>query len=354
MAGLSVKGDPDGWLDAGRSISTLMAQLDSELADANRISGPGLAGQWQGPAASAFAGDWNSRRSRYEDLIANARQAAQAITSYGEKLLGLVQAAANLESTWCSVGLHLLESGAGFMLPPGVESMPAGTQLSLSHALAQSERDVGQLADDAVGAAEDLAVALGAALAALLAFDLIEVGALRDVADTYLNDEALTAETHDFLDLGHAALGTASNYFDEQADNAGTWAAQVSSYLRDGTPEEQSFAGTELPAAGAEAQSAAATADDIDGLDDALSPVMLVAGNVLTVAQVIHDGQREGYRASLEQNAGNIASATTEDALECFFPGVPLDSIVAFGVGHTVQAIVDHRQAIGHFIEDVF
>ena len=132
MAGLSVKGDPDGWLDAGRAVSTLMTQLDSELADANRVSGAGLNSLWQGPAASAFATDWNARRSRYENLIDNARRVAQAITGYGEKLLGLVQTAANLQSTWCSVGLHLLESGAGFMLPPGVESMPTGTQLSLS------------------------------------------------------------------------------------------------------------------------------------------------------------------------------------------------------------------------------
>ena len=182
MAGLSVKGDPDGWLDAGRTISTLMTQLDSELADANRVSGAGLTSLWQGPAASAFATDWNARRSRYENLIDNARRVAQAITGYGEKLLGLVQTAANLESTWCSVGLHLLESGEGFMLPPGVESMPTGTQLSLKQALVQSEHDVKQLADDAAGAAEDLAVALIAALTALLAFELIEVGVLRGVA----------------------------------------------------------------------------------------------------------------------------------------------------------------------------
>ena len=161
MAGLSVKGDPDGWLDAGRTISTLMTQLDSELADANRVGGAGLTSLWQGPAASAFATDWNARRSRYENLIDNARRVAQAITGYGEKLLGLVQTAANLESTWCSVGLHLLESGEGFVLPPGVESMPTGTQLSLKQALVQSEHDVKQLADDAAGAAEDLAVALG-------------------------------------------------------------------------------------------------------------------------------------------------------------------------------------------------
>jgi hypothetical protein len=354
MAGLSVKGDPDGWLDAGRAVITLMNQLDSELADANTLSGTGLTSQWQGPAASAFTTDWNNRRSRYEDLIDNARRMAQAITRYGETLLGLVQTAANLESTWCSFGLHLLESGEGFMLPPGAESMPAGTQLSLRQALTQSEHDVKQLAADAIGAAEDLAVALGAALSALLAFDLIEVGALQGVADGYVSNKFMVAATHDLLTLGGSSLQAARNYFDLEADNAGTWSAQLSSYLRDGTPDEQSVAGSLLPQAGRDAQTAAANADDMDQLENAVSPWALVAENGLTLVQVVHDGQREGYRASLEQNAGDIASTLTDDGLEYFFPGVPIDGIVAMGVGYTVQTIVDHRQAIGHFVEDVF
>ncbi|MGH3192503.1 MAG: hypothetical protein ACRDOL_35695, partial [Streptosporangiaceae bacterium] len=66
MAGLSVKGDPDGWLNAGRTISTLMAQLENEFSDANMAGGAELTRSWSGPAASAFAADWNTRRSRYE------------------------------------------------------------------------------------------------------------------------------------------------------------------------------------------------------------------------------------------------------------------------------------------------
>ena len=34
--------------------------------------------------------------------------------------------------------------------------------------------------------------------------------------------------------------------------------------------------------------------------------------------------------------------------------GVAAGAIVVAGVGYTVQTIVNHRQAIGHFIEDVF
>lgn len=360
MAGLSVTGDPDGWLDAGRAISTLMAQLDGELADANRVGGAGLTSLWQGPAASAFATDWIARRSRYEDLIDNARRVAQAITGYGEKLLGLVQTAANLESTWCGVGLHLLESGAGFMLPPGVESMPAGTQLSLSHALTQSEHDVKQLAADAAGAAEDLAVALGAAIAALLAFDLIEVGVLRSAVDGFVSEQLSLPELpHDVMDIGEVGLDARRDYFDAESANAGTWAAQLSSDLRDGTPDEQSVAGSLLPQAGRDAQTAAANADDIDQLDAAVKRWALVADNGLTLSQVVYDGQREGYRASLEQNAGLIASTATSDAIAVAFPeagpvGVAAGDIVGAGVGYAVQTIVNQRQAIGHFIEDVF
>ena len=89
----------------------------------------------------------------------------------------LVQQAANLEATWCGLGLHVMETGAGFMLPPGFDLLPAGTQLSLHQTLAESRTDVEKMASDAVGAAEDLAVAIGAAIVALEDFQLIEVGA---------------------------------------------------------------------------------------------------------------------------------------------------------------------------------
>ena len=248
MAGLSVNGDPDGWLDAGRTISTLMTQLDNELADANRVGGAGLTSLWQGPAASAFAGDWNARRSRYENLIDNARRVAQAITGYGEKLLGLAQTAANLESTWCSVGLHLLESGEGFVLPPGVESMPTGTQLGLKQALVQSEHDVKQLADDAAGAAEDLAVALIAALTVLLDFELIEVGALRGVADLYVRGN------DDFLHLFSDGLGVTAEFLDDASTKAEKYASQLGKALREGDSDERSAAGKLLRAVGRTAE----------------------------------------------------------------------------------------------------
>lgn len=356
MAGLSVTGDPDGWLDAGRAVSTLMAQLDSELADANRVSGAGLTNLWQGPAASAFATDWTARRSRYEDLIDHAQRVAQAITGYGEKLLGLVQAAANLESTWCSVGLHLLESGAGFMLPPGVESMPTGTQLNLSQALTQSEHDVRQLAADAAGAAEDLAIALGAAIAALLAFDLIEVGVLRSVA-AGVYDEFKQDNLDSWVERTKLIIDELKPIANDAADSADSLDTFITSYMAGASPEDQ----VQLAASGLPADAhdiATATSGLSKGLEVG-GYVALGAANFAASYKVTQDAEREGLRASLERNAGLIASTATADAIAVAFPeagpvGVAAGAIVAAGVGYTVQTIVDHRQAIGHFVEDVF
>jgi len=356
MAGLSVKGDPDGWLDAGRTIGTLMTQLENELSDANTASGAGLASQWRGPAASAFIADWNARRSRYEDLIYNARRAAQAITDYGEKLLGIVQKAANLESIWCGFGLHLLESGEGFMLPPGIESMPAGTQLSLTQALHESARDVEQLTADAVGAAEDLATALGSAIVALLDFDLIEVGVLRSAAAGVAH-EYVKENFEGLLARAGFAIGELGAIAGKAADATSGVDNLLTTVALHGTPDEQAT----LIASGLPGD-AHDVATATSGLSTGLTVggyVALGAANFVTSYTVTEDAEREGLRASLEQNAGLIASTATSDAIAIAFPelgpvGVIAGGVVAAGVGYTVQTIVDHRQAIGHFIESVF
>ena len=183
---------------------------------------------------------------------------------------------------------------------------------------------------------------------------------LRSAVDGFVSEQlSLSEPPHGVVDIGEVGLDAAKDYFDTESANAGTWAAQLSSYLRDGTPDEQSVAGSLLPQAGRDAQTAAANAGDIDQLADVASSLAFVSNNGLTLGKVIYDGQHEGYRASLEQNAGLIASTATSDAIAVAFPeagpvGVAAGAIVAAGVGYTVQTIVNHRQAIGHFIEDVF
>ena len=61
MGSLGLHADPDGWLNAGYSVRTLMDSLDSELYDADRIGGAGLSQSWAGPVAEAFTGHWSGR-----------------------------------------------------------------------------------------------------------------------------------------------------------------------------------------------------------------------------------------------------------------------------------------------------
>jgi hypothetical protein len=369
MAGLTVPGDPYAWLDAGRSISTLMMQLERELPYAG---GP-VIDAWRGPAANAFTADWTSRRSRYEDLISHARTAAKAITAFGEKLHDLIQQAANLESTWCGLGLQVMETGAGFMLPPGVDLLPAGTQLSLHQALAESRTAVEKMASDAVGAAEDLTVALGAAIAALEDFELIAVGA----AAGYVAGEfrgGLDA-LHKALDRAGHVVEIAGSLAAVAADDARMFAAQISSYLREGADGERSAAGKLLPEAGRDARAAVAKANWLKGMEVGIAG--LVTG--IVAVQVVRDARRQGVGASLEEHAGDIASTATADALLAVaiaspgadigviagaaivaagapaivgvVGGVVVTGAIAWGVGFTVQQVVDHRKAIEHFAE---
>ena len=367
MAGLSVKGDPHGWLDAGRSVSTLMTQLESELSEVNTVTGQGLTRSWSGPAASAFAADWSTRRSRYEDLIYHARRAAQAITDYGEKLLGMAQQAAYLESYWCGFGLHILETGENFILPPGVASMPPGTQLSLHQALSESRTAVERLASDALGAAEDLAVALGSVIAALLDFNLIEVGALWNAEKDYVSSELRTP--WDFLDNG---LDITHAVVDDAAKQTAQFATRMSSYLREGDPAERSVGGAMLPGAGRDAAATAAVASKVGEVAKWGGRVTLVGDAVFLGWQVMQDARREGYLGSIDNHSGDIASLAltpVETAAGVAIAGVVLagapaevvavgavviGGVVAVGVGETVQTIVDHRKAIGHFIEHAF
>jgi hypothetical protein len=94
------------------------------------------------------------------------------------------------------------------------------------------------------------------------------------------------------------------------------------------------------------------------------TPVALVAANVTTAAVVGYDINRDGWRVGLEENAGLIATTVTSDgtdaALNFVAPGfgetplgMAIGGVVGVGVGFTVQAVVDHRKAVGHALMDV-
>ena len=348
MAELAVHGDPDGWLDAGRSVSTLMGQLEAELSDADSTSGQGLGSAWYGPSAGAFAADWARRRSRYEDLVYHGQRAAQAIVSYGQSLADMAVQAARLESTWCSFGLHVLESGDGFMLPPGVESMLPHTQTSLRQALSESEADVKGLASDAVSAAEDLAVALGSSIAALEDFGFIGVGILANVLKE--NIEHPLPFVHDIAELVGPSLA-----FDAAIKSG--WVERLESVADQGDLYASEAAKAALP----DAEHAAALADTVSTATELARKIAPFGAVALTTAQVAVAVRRHGFRVGLEDNAGNMTDTAIAVGIIVLAPEAAVSigpivavSIAAAGVGYTVQAIVNHRKAIGHFIESVF
>ena len=176
MGSLGLHADPDGWLNAGYSVRTLMDSLDSELYDADRIGGAGLRQSWAGPVAEAFTGHWSGLRSRAEDLIAQGRRAAAAMTDFGGRLEDFVKRAADLERYWLSFGLQLGLDGMHFALPWGFEQLSPVHQVSFHQWLTESERDVTAMWSDIRAAVDDVVTALESLISALEDYAVLEVG----------------------------------------------------------------------------------------------------------------------------------------------------------------------------------
>src|SRR5580693_10259288 len=176
MGSLGLHADPDGWLNAGYSIRTLMDSLDSELYDADRIGGAGLSQSWAGPVAEAFNGNWSGLRSRAEDLIAQGRRAAGAIIDFGGRLEDFVKRATDLERYWLSFGLQLGLDGMHFALPWGFEQVSPVHQVSFHQWLTESERDVTAMWSDIRAAVDDVVTALESLIAAFEDYAALEVG----------------------------------------------------------------------------------------------------------------------------------------------------------------------------------
>ena len=182
MGSLGLHADPDGWLNAGYSIRTLMDSLDSELYDADRIGGAGLSAHWAGPVAEAFTGHWSGVRSRAEDLIAQGRRAAGAITDFGGRLEDFVKRAADLESYWLSFGLQLGLDGMHFALPWGFEQLSPMHQVSFHQWLTESERDVTAMWSDIRAAVDDVVTVLESLIAAFEDLAVVELGVFAGLA----------------------------------------------------------------------------------------------------------------------------------------------------------------------------
>jgi hypothetical protein len=353
MGSLGLHADPDGWLNAGYSVRTLMDSLDSELYDADRIGGAGLSQSWAGPVAEAFTGHWSGVRSRAEDLIAQGRRAAAAIADFGGRLEDFVRRAADLESYWLSFGLQLGLDGMHFALPWGFEQLSPGHQVSFHQWLTESERDVSAMWSDISAAVDDVVTALESLISALEDYTVLDVGALSWAAWSVRGYFADTMGRADDI------LSLSAPYFAKLAADAKSYAGLVSSDVDLADPADQ-------PAAADMAAQAEVRAGVLGNLSTAVrvaEPVALVGANLLTLKTVMSDKNTQGWRVSLEENAGIIAGTVTGDAITVFcdgaLPGLgpivgPIaGGIVAAGVGFAVQEVVDHRKAVGHALTDV-
>jgi hypothetical protein len=352
MAGLSVRGDPQGWVDLGSAISTAAAILDSELSGADVNGAQVLARSWYGPSAAAFSANWAARRSRYEQLIGHLHSVGRSVSGYGQRLWELQEQAWAVESRAIEAGLRLTPLGDGFLLPPEANLLPGPARMLIEHALADAAQGVERLFADVVAAAEDLTFTLGPVITLLEDFCVVGVGAylpelVRGLKDQ-LSPEAILGDA-----LG--VWATTAEYTERAA--LGTW-SKLEVLSNAGFTE----ADTLLPAATADAARAASRAAFLDHASTALT-VVVTTGQVLWGAFVEH----EGVRVSLEKNAGNIADAAVGIGLSAAAVaiGVPLVAagapvalvavgsavavgVVAVGVGAAVQTVVDHRQAIIH------
>jgi hypothetical protein len=214
------------------------------------------------------------------------------------------------------------------------------------------------MASDAVGAVQDLTVAIGAAIAALEDFQLIEVGVAGSVIRKYIHDDF-----EDAFGLTGTALSLAENTAKLAARESRIFASSLGRDLSQGTDEAQSFAAHNL-------RPVAAAAGRAEGVGHFFERAGLVVAVVAIGVNVVADHRQEGWGGSLESQAGNIASlalSEPEGAIGLAAGGalvaagapvavgvvgaVVVTGVVAAGVGYTVQEVVDHRKAIGHFAE---
>jgi hypothetical protein len=352
MPGLSVQGEPQGWVDLGSAISTAAATLEAELSGADLNGAQALARSWYGPTSAAFSASWASRRSRYEQLIDHLYSAGRAVAGYGQRLGELQEQAWSVESRAIEAGLRVTPLGDAFMPPPEMDLLPGPAKMLIEHALADAAQGVEHLFADIAAAAEDLMFTLGPVATLLEEFCLAGLGA------AYLPEVA-----HEFMslirdDIPNEVLDT----FQAAAEYEVTAAEDAVSKLVVLSNAGFTEADALLPAATADAARAASRMEFL-GRASTVVTVVTTVGPVLWGAFVEH----EGVVGSLENHAGNIADAVAGVGLTvaAIAIGAPLvaagapaalvtvgavvaASVVAAGVGAAVQTIVDHRHAIIH------
>jgi hypothetical protein len=355
MGSLGLHADPDGWLNAGYSIRTLMDSLDSELYDADRIGGAGLSEHWAGPVAEAFSGNWSGLRSRAEDLIAQGRRAAAAINDFGGRLEDFVKRAADLESYWLSFGLQIGLDGMHFALPWGFEQLSPVHQVSFHQWLTESERDVTAMWSDIRAAVDDVVTALESLIAALEDYVVLELGTAAGLMGGYLGG---------YLKNPVSFVGDGVTVLTEGLDWARNHALDHAYKVVVDAGEDASHdvqAATDATTTALRYAKVAGVLDDVEKFG---GPALTVAAVGLTAWQTYGTARKHGWVDGIEEHAGDwagLAAGLAVVGAVALAPvaipavGVVLASgLVGAGVGALVQwQVDDHRQQVGHALTDI-
>ena len=367
MSGLGLNADPEGWLNAGYTVRTLMDSLESELDDADRVGGAGLAAHWVGSVADAYASHWSGLRPRVEDLIADGRHAAAAIIDFGRRLEDFVKRAAELESYWLNAGLQLELNGLRFALPWGFEHLPPAHQISFHQALAESERDVNAMWSDVEAAVDDVVRTLESLITAFGDLQLAELGMV-GAALGLSWDTVADGYRKNLFTLGHDAIGLEADTFVRRAKHV----EKVAGYLRDKWYEDGTQA---MRTAGdslvRDAKQDVKLAGEFDRYAKFGEHTLMAGAVVLTAAEVYSTARTQGLVGSIEAHSDDITALAVSvpagwagvaiagavlagaPAVVVVGAGVLAGGIIAAGVGAGAKWYVNnHQQQVGHVLRD--
>ena len=369
MGSLGLHADPDGWLNAGYSVRTLMDSLDSELYDADRVAGPGLQQSWAGPVADAFTQHWSGVRSRAEDCITHGRRAAVAIIDFGGKLEDFARRAAELEGHWLSFGLQLGADGMQFALPWGFEHLPPAHQVSFNQLLSESNRDVEAMRSDIEAAVADVVTVLESLISVFEDLEVVELGVYAGLTGGWLDGyrKNLASLAQDGLSVLTERLVRGTNQGLDHAYDVAVGAGEDASRYGPAVVDDL-------------VKSAVHKANLVHEVGKWGGRGLLFASVGVTLWQTYGTAKTKGWGDAFEEHAGDWAGLAAGVAIGVALAPVGLPAIgavvvgglLATGVGDVVQCVVDHNKttinhaaraighgtvvtakAVGHGVEDV-
>jgi hypothetical protein len=335
MSGLAVTGDPGGWQRAADTLVTVARQLAGELDTADAQAGSGLRASWYGPVADAHQELWARRHGRYGDLIYQVGRAAGALSDFAGRLADFLRRAAQLESQWLGLGLHLTADGTAFTLPWGWETLEHDAQALLHARLGEAERDIEAMWDDIAGAVSDLVTVVESVIDALADFAIIDL-TITLAAIEWAAKGTVTGYVTNLPSLGHDILTTGADIFKRQADHDLDVAQKLSDEWAQDADADVRVAGRSILR---DAETHDAVADSFDDFVKVGGRVLTVAAVAVTAGQTYLDARKSGWVDAIEENAGSWTSLGVGAAVGWAVGGLAVGALVAAGAPIALAAI---------------